>query len=43
MIGGVLFGVGHLVAALALHWKSLTLLYLGYRRDWAASAFGWDT
>ena len=30
MIGGVLFGVGHLVAALALHWKSLPLLYLGY-------------
>jgi len=30
MIGGVLFGVGHLVAALALHWKLLTLLYLGY-------------
>ena len=30
MLGGVLFGVGHLVAALALHWKSLALLYLGY-------------
>ncbi|MEI8372785.1 MAG: OFA family MFS transporter [Planctomycetota bacterium] len=30
MIGGVLFGVGHLVAALALHWKCLVLLYLGY-------------
>ena len=30
MIGGLLFGAGHLVAALALHWKSLALLYLGY-------------
>jgi OFA family oxalate/formate antiporter-like MFS transporter len=30
MIGGVLFGVGHLVAALALRWKSLALLHLGY-------------
>ena len=30
MIGGALFGVGHLVAALALHRQSLTLLYLGY-------------
>ena len=28
--GGVLFGVGHLVAALALQWRSLPLLYLGY-------------
>ena len=28
--GGVMFGAGHLVAALALHWKSLPLLYLGY-------------
>lgn len=28
--GGILFGVGHLVAALALRWKSLPLLYLGY-------------
>jgi OFA family oxalate/formate antiporter-like MFS transporter len=30
MIGGVLFGAGHLVAALALRWKCLPLLYLGY-------------
>ena len=30
MAGGVLFGGGYLVAALALHWKSLPLLYLGY-------------
>lgn len=28
--GGVLFGVGNLVAALALHFKSLPLLYAGY-------------
>ncbi len=30
MTGGALFGAGHLVAALALHWKSLALLYAGY-------------
>jgi OFA family oxalate/formate antiporter-like MFS transporter len=30
MIGGVLFGAGYLVAALALHWRSLPLLYGGY-------------
>jgi MFS transporter, OFA family, oxalate/formate antiporter len=30
MIGGVLFGGGHLVAALALHCKCISLLYLGY-------------
>lgn len=30
MIGALLFGAGHLVAALALHNKSLALLYLGY-------------
>jgi OFA family oxalate/formate antiporter-like MFS transporter len=29
-IGGVLFGLGYLVAAAALHWHSLILLYLGY-------------
>ncbi len=28
--GGVLFGLGYLLAALALSWKSLVLLYLGY-------------
>ena len=28
--GGLLFGLGYLLAALALHWKSLVLLYLGY-------------
>lgn len=28
--GGLLFGAGHLVAALALHLKALPLLYLGY-------------
>ena len=28
--GGLLFGLGYLLAALALLWKSLTLLYLGY-------------
>jgi MFS transporter, OFA family, oxalate/formate antiporter len=30
IIGGVLFGGGHFVAALALYCKSLPLLYLGY-------------
>jgi MFS transporter, OFA family, oxalate/formate antiporter len=30
MIGGVLFGVGHLAAAVALRWHSLALLYFGY-------------
>jgi len=30
MIGGALFGAGHLLAALALYEKSLLLLYLGY-------------
>jgi MFS transporter, OFA family, oxalate/formate antiporter len=30
MIGGLLFGAGHLVAALALCWQSLPLLHLGY-------------
>ena len=29
-IGGVLFGSGYLLAAAALHWRSLPLLYLGY-------------
>jgi MFS transporter, OFA family, oxalate/formate antiporter len=29
-IGGVLFGGGYLLAAAALHWHSLFLLYLGY-------------
>ena len=29
-IGGVLFGAGYLVAAAALRWRSLPLLYLGY-------------
>ncbi len=29
-IGGLLFGAGYLLAALALHWKSLPLLYMGY-------------
>ena len=28
--GGVLFGAGYLLAAVALHWKYLWLLYLGY-------------
>jgi MFS transporter, OFA family, oxalate/formate antiporter len=28
--GGVLFGAGYLLAAAALHWKTLALLYLGY-------------
>jgi OFA family oxalate/formate antiporter-like MFS transporter len=30
VIGGAMFGAGHLIAALALAWKSLALLYLGY-------------
>jgi MFS transporter, OFA family, oxalate/formate antiporter len=30
MGGGILFGAGYLLAALALHWKSLPLLYAGY-------------
>ncbi len=30
MVGGVLFGAGYLVAAVALAWKSLPLLYFGY-------------
>jgi OFA family oxalate/formate antiporter-like MFS transporter len=30
MIGGLMFGAGYLVAALALRWKSLPLLYAGY-------------
>jgi len=30
MVGGLMFGAGYLVAALALHWKSLPLLYAGY-------------
>jgi OFA family oxalate/formate antiporter-like MFS transporter len=29
-IGGILFGLGYLIAATALFWKSLALLYLGY-------------
>jgi MFS transporter, OFA family, oxalate/formate antiporter len=29
-IGGVLFGLGYLLAAAALHWRSLPLLYIGY-------------
>jgi len=30
MIGGALFGIGYLLAALALHFRSLALLYVGY-------------
>jgi MFS transporter, OFA family, oxalate/formate antiporter len=30
VLGGVLFGVGHMAAALALYWHSLALLYFGY-------------
>jgi OFA family oxalate/formate antiporter-like MFS transporter len=30
IVGGVLFGTGYLVASLALAWKSIPLLYLGY-------------
>ena len=29
-VGGVLFGLGYLLAAAALHWRSLWLLYIGY-------------
>jgi MFS transporter, OFA family, oxalate/formate antiporter len=30
IVGGVLFGAGYLLAAAALYWRSLPLLYLGY-------------
>lgn len=30
MVGGILFGSGYLLAALALHWKSLPWLVIGY-------------
>jgi OFA family oxalate/formate antiporter-like MFS transporter len=30
MTGGALFAIGYLLAALALYWKSLALLYVGY-------------
>ena len=30
MLGGLLFSIGYLVAAAALHWRSLVLFYIGY-------------